>query len=172
MTHYERAIQFESEDRLVEAAAEYEKLISDGKYSIELCINLAVLYFVCLDGGYAAYHNFTREFLDNSFERAGQVLDLAESRFGKQDEIEFWRRYLRIRVLGEPETSMDENQFIHSKSLIPFFYLFISCGGESYQSQASELYTAVSKGLTAKERYIKSTLDSNIIPAKYKKWLK
>jgi hypothetical protein len=79
-----------------------------------------------------------------------QLLDEAESRFGRNDEIEFWRRYFCFISLGEDESIMERARFVSSRSLIPYFYLFLSGDGQAYYSEAQKLLEQVKNGRTAK----------------------
>ncbi|HEU0180090.1 MAG TPA: hypothetical protein VFV58_38125 [Blastocatellia bacterium] len=162
MTSREIALELDAEDRPIEAANAYEEAIKEADADFYLYMNLAILYFVCTDGGYASYHNLSNEFVDRAWDRAIKLLDEAESRFGRNDEIEFWRRYIRYIVLGEDESIMERERFIYSRSLIPYFYLFISGDGKDYYSEAQNLLEQVANGSTAKERYIKSILVSRV----------
>jgi hypothetical protein len=78
-----------------------------------------------------------------------QLLDEAESRFGRNDEIEFWRRYFCFISLGEDESIMERARFVSSRSLIPYFYLFLSGDGQAYYSEAQKLLEQVKNGRTA-----------------------
>jgi hypothetical protein len=47
------------------------------------------------------FMHLSPEFLNDAWDRAYELLDEAESRFGQQSEIIFWRHYFRFVVLGE-----------------------------------------------------------------------
>lgn len=166
----EQAIEFDSQDRPLEAAEAYEQIIAQPNADIESFINLAVLYFVCTDGGYAAYHRLSNEFVNKAWERANEVLDKAEAKFGKYAEIDFWCYFFRFIVLGE-------GPFIHecralatkSTSIVPYFHLFALSGGEQYREKADQLLELVKGGKTAKNRYIKSVLESKLKKNREKK---
>jgi hypothetical protein len=162
MTSREIALEFDSEDRPIDAADAYEEAVKEADADLDLYMNLASLYFVCTDGGYASYHHLSNEFVNKAWERAMQLLDEAESRFGRNDEIEFWRRYFCFISLGEDESIMERERFTSSRSLVPYFYLFLSGDGKDYYSEAQKLLEQVLNGNTAKERYIKSILESRV----------
>ena len=162
MTSREIALKLDAEDRPIEASAAYEEAVKEVDADLDLYIDLAMLYFVCTDGGYASYHHLSNEFVDRAWERAMQLLDEAESRFGRNDEVEFWRRYFCFITLGEDESIMERERFISSRSLIPYFYLFLSGDGKAYYSEAQKLLEQMANGKTAKERYIKSILESRV----------
>ncbi|HKX27166.1 MAG TPA: hypothetical protein VJ302_05690 [Blastocatellia bacterium] len=164
MTYKELAYKLDREEKLIEAADAYEKAIIDPDADLELLINLAVLYFVCTDGGYLSSYHLSNEFVDHAWERATHLLDEAEARFGRDAEIDFWRRYFQFIRLGEDESIMEKEQLRSSKSLIPYFYLFKAGDGEEYRAQAEKLHQLVADKSSAKKRYIKSVLESNIEP--------
>jgi hypothetical protein len=47
------------------------------------------------------FMHLSPEFVNDAWDRAYELLDEAESRFGQQSEIIFWRHYFRFVVLGE-----------------------------------------------------------------------
>jgi hypothetical protein len=97
--------------------------------------------------------------VNDAWDRAYELLDEAESRFGQQSEIAFWRPYFRFVVLGEaPFIKTCQHLLASGDSLVPSFYLFTSPGGEPYRAQALKLFEWVKAGTTAKQRYIRSIL--------------
>jgi esterase/lipase superfamily enzyme len=92
----DRAAYFDAHERPVEAAKAYEEAIRKNCASLETYLNLAALYFVCQYGGYAAHHRLAEEFLNQAWNRFGQVLNEAEAKFGPDSEIDFWRHYFRF----------------------------------------------------------------------------
>ena len=155
----EEAMMLDAQDLPVDAAQAYEEAIAASDADFDTFINLAVLYFVCVDGGYATHHGLSQEFINHAWERAYELLDEAESRFGNQSEIAFWRHYFRFVVLGEaPFVETCAHLLQSGASLVPSFYLFTSPGGDPYRPQALELLERVQEGKTAKQRYIRSIL--------------
>jgi hypothetical protein len=155
----EEAVMLDAQDLPLDAAQAYEETIAASDADFDTFMNLAVLYFVCVDGGYATYHGLSQEFMNHAWERAYELLDKAESRFGKQSEIAFWRHYFRFVVLGEaPFIETCEHLLQSGASLVPSFYLFTSPGGDQFRPQALQLLELVKDGTTAKQRYIRSIL--------------
>jgi hypothetical protein len=95
----DRAAYFDAHERPVDAAKAYEEAIRKNCASLETYLNLAALYLVCQVGGYAAHHRLAEEFLNQAWNRFGQVLNEAEAKFGRDSEIDFWRRYFRFMAL-------------------------------------------------------------------------
>jgi hypothetical protein len=153
------AVTLDAQDMPVDAAQAYEAAIAASDADFDTFMNLAVLYFVCVDGGYATHHGLSQEFINYAWERAYEVLDEAESKFGQQSEITFWRHYFRFVVLGEAPFIETGKYLLQSgTSLVPSFYLFTSPGGDPYRPQALQLLERVKEGKTAKQRYIRSIL--------------
>lgn len=157
----EIASKFDAQDRPIDAVKAYEKAITEQDADLETFLNLAVLYFMCTDYGYIAHHKLSNEFVEKAWKRANEVLKEAESKFGKQAEIDFWRYYFRFVVLGDkPFIEIAEN--LSRSSLVPYFYLFTSPRGERYRQKAQQLLELVRDGTTAKKRYIKSILEGKL----------
>lgn len=157
----EEAMFFDAKDQPVEASQAYEMAIASSEADLDTYINLAVLYFVCNDGGYAAHHKLSRAFLNIAWDRAFELLDEAEFRFGEHPETSFWKLYFNFILLGaDPSFNDCERLAQTSRTLIPYFHLFSSPEGEHYRRQAEELLQLVRAGSTAKERYIKSVLEA------------
>jgi hypothetical protein len=155
----EKALMLDAQDLPLDAAQAYEEAVAASDADFETFMNLAVLYFVCTDGGYAAHHNLSPEFVNDAWDRAYELLDEAESRFGTQAEIAFWRHYFRFVGLGEaPFIKTCQHLLASGDSLVPSFYLFTSPGGEPYRAQALKLLELIKAGTTAKQRYIRSIL--------------
>jgi hypothetical protein len=169
MNSKELALKLDAEDKPIEAVKAYEEAIKEPGADLDIYLNLAVLYFVCTDFGYAAHHHLPDELFDKAWERMISLLDEAESRFDKNDEVDFWRRYFRYIGLGNDESVMEREPLKSSTSLIPYFYLFKSGNGDEYRSEAEKLYELVADETSAKKRYIKSILESNVEPILQKK---
>jgi hypothetical protein len=155
----EKALMLDAQDVPVEAAQAYEEAVAASDADFETFMNLAVLYFVCADEGYAVHHRLSADFVNYAWDRAYELLDEAESRFGKQSEIAFWRHYFRFVVLGEAPFIQTCKHLLESgDSLVPSFYIFTSPGGEPYRAQALKLFELVKAETTTKQRYIRSIL--------------
>ena len=77
MTAKQEAAAFDAKDRPVEAAAAYERAIISSEADLDTHINLAVLYFVCNDFGYASHHKLPDSFVVNAWDRAMVLLEQA-----------------------------------------------------------------------------------------------
>ncbi len=160
MKFNELALAFDAQESPVEAAWAYEISICAADADLDLYLNLAVLYFECMDFGYAAHHHLSENFVSGAWDRAFQVLARAEERYGRHAEIEFWRMYIPyIYGGGEPIDDACKDLARREESLVPYMYLFTSSGKKKYAEQAQELLNLVKDGITERERYIKSILE-------------
>ena len=161
MNANEEAAIFDRQDQPAEAAHAYETAITNSEADLNTYINLAVLYFVCQDFGYAAHHNVPDAFRLTAWDRAGELLDGAKRRFGSQPEIDFWRRYFAFAFLGDPPFYPEAERLAQTgRTLVPYLHLITGPRPERYRQQATKLLESVNAGLTARERYIKSVVES------------
>ena len=156
------ALAQDAQDQPLPALDAYEQAIASSVADLDAYINLAVLYFKCFDFGYAAHHKLPDSVLRASLTRAREILDLAETRFGSEPEVEFWRRYIAMIYLGGPQFHEEARRLVESgKTRVPYFYLISGPDGKNYAEEARKLVDAVEDGRTAKERYIRGVLKSH-----------
>lgn len=167
MNSEEQARVFEAKDQPVEAAQAYEDLIASAQANLDTYLNLAVLYFECMDFGYLAHHKLSDSFIKLAWERRTELLKDAERRFGWHPEIEFWRRYFSYIYGGEAPFFDACERFVKTgETLVPYLHLVCAPAGERYRQQAEELLKSVRAGRTVKERYIKSVVESALRAAR------
>lgn len=155
------ARQFDACEQPVEAANAYERAIDSGEQSIEAFIDLAVLYWVCTDGGYLAHHHLSQEFVDRADRRAREVLDEAARRFGPNAEIAFWQYYFDHISYGKPsDASFCEALLESGESLVPSFHLYCLTGKATHRQRCEALRSAAKNRRTERERYLWSVADS------------
>jgi hypothetical protein len=158
----ELARALDGQDRPIEAAEAYERAINESG-GLEAYLNVAAIYFQCADPGYAAHHHLSREFVALAARRFYEVVGQAQERFPDDGEARFWRLYYEFVHLGANDFT-EEAAVIASQtgSLIPSFFLFTRPGGERYRNQALQLYHEVSRGGSARDRYIASVLRKHL----------
>jgi hypothetical protein len=147
----------------IQASLKYEALIQNGQANLDSYINLAVLYFVCLDFGYETTSKLPEDFVLKASSRVFEVLEIARIKFGNSEEIDFWGIYFRFILNGEEP--MYENCALLAqigKTLIPYFHLYAKPDGEKYRIWAEKLFDAVKDGENEKNRYIKSILQNTM----------
>ncbi len=163
----EQAHLLDAEDNSVADA--YEQCIAAGVATLDDYLNLAVLYFVCNDGGYAAHHHLDVAFLETAWTRMEDVLQNAEDRFGPHLEITFWRRYCPWS-LGMADTRPNVAECVglltSGETLVPAFYLVgasAEVGSDEvirHKALAERLLDEVRPGVSARHRYIYSVTES------------
>lgn len=165
MSTKELAKKLDGERRIVEASHVYEELITSSDADMHTYINLATIYFVANDLGFAAHFDLEPSFVEWAWRRIPQLLEEARQRFGNRVEIEFWQIYIPFILLGD---EIDEKQLLNliqkEQTLVPYLYLFIFTenGKHIYRKQAESLLEEVNDASTEKKRYIKSVLESGL----------
>jgi len=163
MNLIEVALEYDRNNKPLKAALTYEEIVQLNESNLEIFLNLAVIYFLMMDYGFAEYHKISDEYLEKAEENFYKILKLAEKKFGRKSEIEFWKYYYKYIVIGEDiSTKVFEDIAKSGDSLIPFFHLFVLEKGSRYRKEATQLYEKIKLGRTARERYIKSVLETFI----------
>lgn len=149
MTAREEAARLDADGRSPEAADAYERALEEPDADPGTYIDLAVLYFECTDPGYRAHHRLQDTFAKRAVKRMKEVLAEAEARFGRDGEIEFWKRYFDYVYLGDEFLPEEAVRMANTtKSLAPFAFLFGSTAGERYRREAEALFDQVRQGRT------------------------
>jgi len=166
MNHGKAALRLDAEDNPILAAEEYEYAIVGKEATIEMFLNLAVIYFFSSwDFGFTSYYHLPHEFMKKAHERWRKVLDLAEERFGHHSEIRFWRHYFLYISKGQENFDSACEAFANpTESLVPFFYLFSQSKGRKHRDEAEALYQIVRDRTTARKRYVEEILRSRLKP--------
>lgn len=165
MSYRQLALDFDREQDPVNAAWAYEIALQQPDADLELCLNLVALYLASSDGGYMAHHRLADGFVRASLDRAREVLDAAERRFGPHAEIGFWRLYLREQVLYEDVPDSEYEALARlGGSLMPHYRLYTGSGGTRSRDQVRALWAQVQDGRTERQRYVRSVLQSAALP--------
>ena len=167
MTGYKEALRWDitaNADHpasLYDAASAYEEVIQEEDAPLDAFVNLAVLYWNCLDPGFNAGWQLSNAFIRLAGERYKTVLYAAEERFGYKRETEFWKLYFDYVTLGEPEFNSQCEALVAEPmdSLVPYFYLYSRPNGQVHWQQALELLGSCKLVLTIKNRYIISVME-------------
>lgn len=161
MSYKELALNFDAQQKPIESVWAYEIAISAVDADLGLFNNLAVLYFVCRDYGFASHHQLLEDFFLTTLQRSFEILQLAETKFGNQTEILFWREYFSfIYAENSNIDSICLSLARRDDSLLPFMYLAGNSDKKEYKEKAQILFESVKQGATERERYIKSILES------------
>lgn len=84
------------------AAARYENVLVAGERSLQILLNLALLYWQATDVGLAASNKLSPDFLATADRRFPCLLEEAQRLFPESTEPRFWKRYIAWADLGEP----------------------------------------------------------------------
>lgn len=161
----ELARRFDAQDRPLEAIWAYEVSLGSGGADLDLYLDLAVLYMVCSDFGYAPYHRLMTEFVHACPQRALEVLAEGEARFGSAVEVETWRAYVREFVLFEDAPDgVYEELAARGESALPGCMLYLRSGGRVNIDDTRVVYDEVRAGRTARQRLLKGLLESSVLP--------
>lgn len=166
MSFRDLALSMDAQERPIEAAWAYEIAIQESQVELDLLLNLAVLYFAFDDTGYNSHHHLQMDFVGAAYGRIDKILDVAESRLGKQTEIDFWRLY--ISEFGPPynEPSIEDYEELSRRgdSLMPYYRLYSGSNGTRHEEEVKVLLAQVQDGSTERKRHIRSVLTSAALP--------
>lgn len=145
---------------LQSAAAGYEEALAGGKASLEVLLNLAVLYWQATDTGMAAAKKLSPEFLAVADRRSPELLSEAHRRFPTSTESRFWRRYIAWADLGEPFGSDECRELLQEDPavLVPAMHLFAVSQGKEAEAEALELLRRCQEEGTTRTRYVASVI--------------
>ena len=162
MTAREAAVAADRAGALVAAAAGYEAALAAGDATLELLVDLAVLYWQATDPGLAAAARLDRAWLARAAERFPALLAEAARRFPARSEPRFWQQYIAWADLGEPfdraacRGLLDEDP----STLVPALYLFAASRGAEAADQAAALLAACRAEGTTRARYVAQVIES------------
>lgn len=158
------ALEFDQDDRPVEAADAYEEVLRECPGDRDTIVNLIGIYFAALDGGYSARHHLSQEFIERSDKRFHALLNQGLMFLPQDTELDFWKRYYAVRVLGENWDEVFpaayEHIVVQGHQLAPYLALFLSSAGMKYETELRQLLVATSQGQTQRERELKSVAES------------
>jgi hypothetical protein len=165
MNYQDVAARLDAQERPSEAAWAYELAIQEPDAKLHVFIDLAVLYFVCSDFGYASAKHLPAEFVNAAYERIFAVLDAAERRWGSKVEIDFWRLYIPARILGDEEPEEAYRRLAaRDDALLPGVQLFQLSGGAEHAESVKTLWSIVKDATTERGRYLRSVMESSVFP--------
>ncbi len=162
MDDFQHALDLDVRQELEAAAHAYEQIIAQPDAPLDAYLNLACLYWRCIDFEFTWSLNLEIAFIWRAGERVWQVLDAAEAAYPDCAEIRFWRAYFRLTMLDSPPF-VEKCRALAAQPhapLVPYFYLYSATQDSHYREQASRLYCEAQTTLTTKNRYIVSVLES------------
>ena len=169
-TVLERARAMDVAERPVEAIAAYEQAVTEPDTELNVFLDLAVLYFVCFDFGYAAHHRLPDDLMRSTWDGFDAALDAAQERFGPHPEILCWRMYIDFIIGRTRDTGLDHRKLQEllatGQTILPYMCLFTSLAGldhdsrQPYRAGAMQLLQASQPRQTERQRYVFSVLES------------
>lgn len=144
------------------AAAGYEEVLAGGEVSLEVLLNLAVLYWQATDPGMAAAKKLSSDFLATAGRRFPELLAEAQQRYPTSTEPRFWRRYIAWADLGEPFGSDECRKLLREDpaTLVPAMHLFAISNGKEAKAEALELLRRCQEDGTTRARYVASVIQA------------
>jgi hypothetical protein len=158
MTSLQTARQYDAQGDPVRAIEWYERALNEGPCLVDLFIDLAMVYFICTDFGYASAKRLPQELAASAYRRAQETLSRAEATHGSSAEILFWRKYFEFIVLGAGEFKQEATRLAQQGTLVPYVHLYSRFASDKFSDEARLLMQSVSGVHTAKARYIRSVL--------------
>ncbi len=161
MDDFQQALDLDVRPELEAAAHAYEQIIAQPAAPLDAYLNLACLYWRCLDFEFTWSLTLEIAFIWRAGERVWQVLDAAEAAYPEFPEIRFWRAYFRLTTLDLPPFVEACRALVAqpNATFAPYFYLYSATQDSRYLEQARMLYSEAQTTLTTKNRYIVSILE-------------
>lgn len=135
MTKINNAKSNDEEGNIERAYELYLEAISEDEAEMGDYLNASFIAFIFQDFGVSNAKNIPDNLIDQSWTEMYTLLDVCESKFGQQKEIDFWRRYYKLILEGQ------------------------EINDELCQKYLSSL-TKITNPKTEKDRYINSILES------------
>ena len=147
--------------RVESAAARYEEVLAAGDHSLQVLLNLALLYWQATDTGLAAANNIGPDFLTRAGRRTPELLDEATQVYPGSTAARFWKRYIAWADLGEPLKVEECRQLLREDPavLIPAMYVFVVSQGRDMKTEAHELLQRCHEDGTTGARYAVSVIE-------------
>lgn len=161
LSDHEEALKYEALDKPLEALRFYEKAISSQSATLDDYINAAVLLFDLQDTGAKYHYRVPDDLFNSAWDTSLKYLEMARNLYGKLPELIFWEKEFRFYRLGEESFEKECEELVKQGTLIPYFHILAVTDKKEYVPQGLELYQKVKREKTAKERYIKSILESS-----------
>lgn len=149
---------------LQSAAELYEQALATGDHSLQVLLDLALLYWQSTDPGLAAAKKLESEFLARAGIRARELLGEAVRAHPVSTASRFWQRYIEWADLGEPLDAEECKRLLREDPtvLIPAMHVFAESQGRDMQAEAHELLEKCRDDGTTGARYVVSVIEGVI----------
>lgn len=131
----------------------YEELLTGGNAELIDYLNVIVLYFKCMDLGYASAHKIGQEIERIASTRALEVVCMAEKKYGSSDELTYWKVMIPFHGWSEPVPPLS----LAGDSNVPYLYLASEEPSEENKEKVKLLVEEVSTLIDSeRSRYLKA----------------
>lgn len=143
------------------AAARYEEVLAAGDHSLQVLLNLALLYWQATDPGLATVKKIGPEFLSRAGRRTPELLEEATRLYPRSTAARFWKRYIAWADLGESLEAEECMQLLREDPavLIPAMHVFAVSQGRDMKAEAHQLLQQCRKDGTTGARYASSVIE-------------
>lgn len=157
-----RAIEADRSGRLVEAADLYEALLDSEHESVEVFLNLLVLYWQVTDFGFWVGHGLPEEFVGRAGQRLHDLLEDGVKKYEENIEAISWKRYILWADLDEPFSTEDCLALLEQdrRASIPIMVLFTRSEGTRWREEALILLEECRQEGTTRAGYVQSIIDA------------
>ena len=155
------AIAADRDGRLIDAAELYEELLAEEAHSLEVFLNLSVLYWQVSDFGFWTGKGLPEKFVKHAGGRLHDLLGVEFYAYRECVEARFWKKYILWADLGEEFTAEECEGMLRSNQRVvsPFMFLFAETKGNHYREQAMELLAECRAERTTRARYVQSVIE-------------
>lgn len=146
---------------LASAANQYEQARTQGRPTLQVLLDLAVLYWQTTDVGLAGEQELTPDFLATAATRFPTLLAEAQRRFPESTAPRFWQKYIAWADLGEPFAAHECLGLLREvpSELEPAMHAFAVSQATLAQAEAAMLLRECREAETTRSRYVTSVIE-------------
>ncbi len=118
MSKIDNARSSDDEGNIERAYELYLEAISEGEVEMGDYLNASFIAFIFQDFGVSSAKKIPDSLIDEAWKKMYELLDMCESKFGRQKEIDFWRSYYRLILEGQEENNERCQRYLSSLNKI------------------------------------------------------
>lgn len=163
MSFSEAKLANQSDDMVV-AADLYEAALAAGDDSLELLLNLALLYWEATDPGAAAALDLSADFFHKAAFRRVELLDQSVRMYPRSTAARFWKTYTEWPDLGRDFDVEDCRKLLREDPTVlePALYLFSLSGDREAGAEARDLLRQCREDGTTGARYVAAVIKATV----------